>query len=132
MDDLSLVKNELSKKVLFAAFKVQLAKDFVQSNFSADFIGTLEPDYTRIHEAIMRELRRVEKSDNARLMSLLYRVDVSEAQLKRYLDERPNEDHLITIAELIIKRVLQKVVIRHYYRHSGDESSREGGGRHRR
>jgi hypothetical protein len=49
-------------------------------------------------------------------MNLLYRVDISEAQLKRYLTESPAEDTLVTIAELIIKRVLQKVVIRKYYK----------------
>jgi hypothetical protein len=49
-------------------------------------------------------------------MQLLYRVDISEAHLKKYLNEANNENHLSTIAELIIKRVLQKVVIKQYYK----------------
>jgi hypothetical protein len=48
-------------------------------------------------------------------MQLLYRIDISEAQLKRYLSEL-NEPYFSVIAELIIKRVLQKVVIRQYYK----------------
>jgi hypothetical protein len=121
MKDLVQVNNDLTRKDLFEAFKVQLAKDFVQSNFPADFVETLAPDYTLIHERIVRELQRAEKSADAKLMSLLYRIDISEAQLKRYLDENPDQSHLVTIAELIIKRVLQKVVIKKYYRGSAGE-----------
>jgi hypothetical protein len=49
-------------------------------------------------------------------MHLLYRVDISEAQLKRYLSEAKNESYFNVIAELIIKRVLQKVVVKQYYK----------------
>jgi len=115
MQDLVQVNAQLTRKDLFDAFKAQLAKDFVQSNFSADFVEALEPDYVRIHVEIVKELQRSEKKADADLMRLLYRVDISETQLKRYLDEQPNQNHLITIAELIIKRILQKVVIRRYY-----------------
>lgn len=116
MQDLTQVNTHLTRKDLFEAFKTQLAKDFVQSNFSADFVEALEPDFQRIREKILHELQRSQKKADADLMQLLYRVDISEAQLKRYLDEQPEQHHLITIAELIIKRVLQKVVIRKYYR----------------
>jgi len=49
-------------------------------------------------------------------MRLLNRIDISEAQLKKYLNENRNEDRFNVIAELIIKRVLQKVVIRQHYK----------------
>jgi hypothetical protein len=51
-------------------------------------------------------------------MNLLYRIDISEAQLKRYLNKNKDESHFNVIAELIIKRVLQKVVIRQMYKNS--------------
>lgn len=114
MEDLVQVNAQLTRKDLFEAFKIQLAKDFVQSNFSADFAEALIPDYSSIHEKIWYELRRSQNKCGD-LMRLLYRVDISETQLKRYLDEKPDQDHLITISELIIKRVLQKVVIRLQY-----------------
>lgn len=116
MQDLVHVNSQLSRKDLFNAFKTQLAKDFIQSNFPADFVEGLEPDFTRIQEKILVELQRSQKKADSDIMQLLYRVDISEAQLKRYLDEQPNQSHLVTIAELIIKRVLQKVVIKQYYR----------------
>ncbi len=118
MQDLVQVNSQLTRKDLFEAFKAQLAKDFDTSNFPSDFVQALEPDYARIHEKILFELQRAEKRADSDVMTLLYRVDISEAQLKRYLAERGNENHLVTIAEMIIKRVLQKVVTRHFYKGS--------------
>ncbi len=116
MESLLPINDQLNKKDLFEAFKLQLAKDFVQSNFEAGFVQALEPVYAAIHEKIMLELQRNEKRADSNLMQLLYRVDISEAQLKKYLSEARNENHLSTIAELIIKRVLQKVIIKQYYK----------------
>jgi len=116
MQNILHVNEQLSRKDLFDAFTMQLAKDFEQSNFQAEFVKALEPDYTSIHEKLVRELQRSEKRADSNLMQLLYRIDISEAQLKKYLNEHRSENHLITIAELIIKRVLQKVVIKHYYK----------------
>jgi thymidylate kinase len=110
------IKNQLSTKELFDAFKTQLAKDFEQSNFPFDFVTTLEPNYNSIHEKIANELQRNEKKIGFTIMPLLYRVDISEAQLKKYLTEHSSENHFHVIAELIIKRVLQKVVTKHYYK----------------
>ncbi len=116
MENLIHVNDQLSSKDLFDAFKLQLAKDFEQSNFDSAFIKTLAPDYARIHEKIVQELQRSEKRADSNLMQLLYRIDISEPQLARYLNKSTDENHLHTIAELIIKRVLQKVVIKQYYK----------------
>jgi hypothetical protein len=116
MQNLPDIKNQLSHKDLFDAFKGQLAKDFEQSNFPSDFISALPPDYAAIVEQIAFELQQNEKKTDLNLMQLLYRVDISEAQLKRYLHENKNENYFNVIAALIIKRVLQKVVIKRYYK----------------
>lgn len=116
MQNIVHVNDQLSSKDLFDAFKMQLAKDFEQSNFPIDFIKTLEPDYASIHKKIMGELQRNENRADSTLMQLLYRIDISEAQLKKYLNRDKNENHLSIIAELIIKRVLQKVVIKKHYK----------------
>ena len=80
MPNLPDIKNQLSSKHLFDAFKKQLVKDFEQSNFPADFIEALEPDYSSIHEKIAVELQRNKKRTDFNLMQLLYRIDISEAQ----------------------------------------------------
>lgn len=101
---------------LFDAFKIQLAKDFGQSNFDAAFIMDLEPDYVRIHDKIVQQLQRSEKRADAHVMQLLNRIDISETQMKNHLHKHVNENRLATIANLIIKRVLQKIVIKQYYK----------------
>jgi hypothetical protein len=118
MQHLPDIKNQLSKQNLFDAFKRQLAKDCEQSNLPADFVAALEPDYKSIHEKIAHELQRNEKRTGFNVMQLLYRVDISEAQLNKYLTENKNETHFNVMAELIIKRVLQKVVIKQHYKNN--------------
>jgi len=118
MQDLQDIRNQLSSKDLFDAFQMQLVKDFEQSNFPADFVKALEPDYISIHKKIAFELKRNESNSDFNLMHLLYRIDISEAQLKKYLNGNENETYFNVIAELIIKRVLQKVVIKQYYKNT--------------
>ncbi len=118
MQELSIIKNQLNSKDLFEAFKKQLVKDFEQSNFPADFVEALEPNYSSLHEKIASELQRNENKTNFNIMQLLYRIDISEAQLKKYLTDDKRENYFSVIAELIIKRVLQKVVIKQYYKNN--------------
>jgi hypothetical protein len=122
-ENLPELVNQLSSKDLFEAFKIQLAKDFQQSNFPFDFIETLNPDFSSIHENIITELERNQKRNATNLMQLLYRIDISEAQLKRVLHENKNANYFNVITELIIKRVLQKVVIKLYYKKNESEQN---------
>jgi hypothetical protein len=116
LEDSLTLRNQLRSKDLFDAFKMQLVKDFQQSNFPADFVADLEPEYRSIHAKIAGELQRNEKRTDFNLMHLLYRIDISEAQLKKYLGDNKDESYFNVIAELIIKRVLQKVVVKQYYK----------------
>ncbi|MBI3220897.1 MAG: hypothetical protein HYZ44_15385 [Bacteroidetes bacterium] len=118
MEEVIPIENQLSSRDLFDAFKSQLTKDFEQSNFPSDFIKDLPADYTRIHEKIVDELHRSETRADTNVMTLLYSIDISEAQLKKYLREHADKNHLVVIADLIIKRVLQKVVIKKFYKQS--------------
>lgn len=116
MENAPTIHHQLSSADLFHAFKVQLAKDFAQSNFSTDFVKTLEPAYDLLLQQIADELQCTEKRTDSTLMHLLNRIDISEAQLKRYLGESGTENYFLVLAELIIKRVLQKVVVKQYYK----------------
>ena len=120
MQHLPDIKNQLRSKDLFDAFQLQLAKDFEQSNFPSDFVAALKPDYRSIHEKIAFELQGIVQKTNFNLMPLLNRIDIGEAQLKKYLTESKDENYFSVVAELIIKRVLQKVVTKQHYRNSGN------------
>lgn len=116
MQSLEQINDQFSSKDLFEAFKIQLAKDFGQSNFPIGFIHDLPSDFRHIQERIALELERSEKNADATTMTLLNRVDISETQLKQYLNGHTQDSQVMAIAELIIKRVLQKVVIKQYYK----------------
>ena len=59
------------------------------------------------------------------LVSLLYRIDVSEAKLKTFLKENPGEDAGKIIADLIIERQLQKIKIRQQFGQGDSTMSEE-------
>ena len=53
-------------------------------------------------------INRLIFSDFSKLVYILYRIDVSEQKLKLILQEHPNEDAGLIIAQLIIERQHQK------------------------
>jgi hypothetical protein len=55
-------------------------------------------------------------ADFNRLISLLYRVDVSETKLKQLLRENAGTDSGLLIARLILQRQWQKIESRRKYR----------------
>src|SRR5262245_61055910 len=55
-------------------------------------------------------------SDFQKLVSVLYRMDISESKLKLLLKENPNIDAGIIIAELMIERQLEKNRSRQQYK----------------
>ncbi len=66
-------------------------------------------------------MQRNEKRAYSNLMTLLYRIDISEVLLTKYLNEHRDENHLDTIAQLTIKRILQKVVIKQHYKRNENQ-----------
>jgi hypothetical protein len=114
--NLPSIESRLNSKELFVAFKMQLAKDFNQSDFPSDFIDRLEPIYETLLKTIATELQQNDKQADSKIMRLLNRVDISEPRLKKYLSENKDKGYFNVVAELIIKRVLQKVVIKKHYR----------------
>ena len=57
----------------------------------------------------------MEKKDSGGLMNLLYRIDLTELQIKQAVKKEPEKAMQPTIAELIIKRNLQKVILKQMY-----------------
>lgn len=112
MEKLVNIQNQLRSTALFEAFKQQLIKDFEQSSFPIDAVENLSPNYKEIHSIIQSLLEHNEFSSQHNIMQLIYRIDISETLLSKYLTENKDRNYFDVIAELIIKRVLQKVVIR--------------------
>jgi len=59
------------------------------------------------------------------LVSFLYRVDISEAGLRRLLKENPGEDAGLIIAKMVIERLGQKIESRKRYRQNDADTGGE-------
>lgn len=61
-----------------------------------------------LESVISREINRLINSDFNLLLSILYRLDVSESKLKEMLKDNPGQDSGILITQLILERELEK------------------------
>ena len=76
------VNRQLLKEDLFELFRLQLKKDFEGAGANGDFADTLPAVFDLIRKEITRQMEIASKSTASFIPSLLYRVDISEAQLR--------------------------------------------------
>ena len=116
MEELPDLNTGISKPDLFEKFKIQLKKDFENCGLEAGFITNLIPDYDFIFDLVNAEVEKINKTRSNKLNELLYRIDISEQQIKKAFNQNTNTTLNEIIAELIIKRELQKIVIKEHYK----------------
>lgn len=115
MNDQLQIAQHLASRELFELFKQQLKKDFSECGCESDFIDSLPSDFNEIKSILSSEIKQNEKRSTFNLQQLLYRIDINEKRLSKELKTQAKEDYLMVISELIIKRILQKIVIKKYY-----------------
>jgi hypothetical protein len=69
-----------------------------------------------------RQFNRLIENDFSALVSLLYRIDISESRLRYLLKENAGRDAGEIIAELVVQRLLQKIKTREEYRTKSDRA----------
>lgn len=116
MEELPDIITGISKPDLFHKFKLQLKKDFEGAGLNGDFADSLIQDYNSILEVIVSEIKKVNRLAASKLTALLYRIDISEIQIKKLNCEKPDVEIDEVISELILKRELQKVVIKEHFK----------------
>lgn len=78
-----------------------------------------------LKERLSSHINFLIQSDFQKLVSILYRVDVSESKLKHLLKENPGYDAGNIITDLIIERQLQKIKSRQEHRNDENISDDE-------
>lgn len=78
-----------------------------------------------LKEKLSRHINHLIQDDFEKLVSLLYRVDVSETKLKNLLHKHRDENAGSIIANMIIERQLQKIESRKKAKDSRDISDEE-------
>ena len=93
----------------------QIKKDFNWFSFEITFTGEGESPYQELYAQILPLIDEQLNDDYPKLMAMLYRIDLDEAFLNKKLKENHHSDTDEVITDLILKRELQKVIIRDAY-----------------
>ena len=90
----------------------QVQKDFAMEALELKpvEVATLDQIYAVIYPEVVKHIQY----DFNAIMRLLYRIDISENKVKKQMDLMP-DDTAAAISTLIVKREIQKVVLRKQY-----------------
>ena len=78
-----------------------------------------------VRAAVTSHVNHLINTDFEKLVSLLYRIDVSEPKMRAVLQHKEGEDSAGYIADLIIERQLQKIESRKKFSNKKDISEEE-------
>ena len=76
--------------------------------------------FNEIREELSKYINNLIVNDFQKLVSLLYRIDISEARLKQLLLEENHEDAGKVIADMIIQRQLEKIKTRQQFKQANE------------
>jgi hypothetical protein len=107
--------SSLSKPDLFEKFKQQVNKDFELSGLLTEAPLIVSNELAHIQQAFSDAIHTIESKAGSGIQNLLYRIDISETQIRQMVQEYPNKPMHDIIVELMIKRILQKVVLKDLY-----------------
>ena len=93
----------------------QIKKDFAFFDITILFENYNQNAYTQLYEQVFPQIKKLLATNSQKIFSLLYRIDISEAQLKNESQKNAEQTSEEIITHLIIKRCLQKVVLRKLY-----------------
>lgn len=79
----------------------------------------------KIRVQLINLINELINKDFHALLQLLYRIDVDEKKIRYYLEENINEDSASVLADMIIKRQLQKIESRKDFNQKEHESDEE-------
>jgi hypothetical protein len=111
--DLSIYFNRLD---IIKATADQIIKDFEMFGMEVSFSGNAYNAYEELFDQIEPHIKKLIDSNQSKFMGILYRIDLNDEQVKKAVNENSSEPFSEIITDLIIKRELQKVVIRNHYK----------------
>ena len=97
----------------------------VAINTSFDVALSENASLHELRETLAGYFNNLIQNDFNKLVNLLYRIDVNEALLKSTLQQNPDSDAGLIIAELVIEREIQKLHFRKSFAKKDDEINEE-------
>jgi hypothetical protein len=124
--DLSNISQYFNKLDLIKDTASQIIKDFDMFGMEVKFSGNAYNAYEELFDQIEPHIKKLIDTNQSKFMGILYRIDVSDEQVKKALHQNSSEPFSEIITDLIIKRELQKVVIRQHYKSPTKGSKSKG------
>ena len=97
----------------------QLIKDFDMFGLEIKFSGNPLNAYDELLYQLVPHINQLIEKDFKKLLDILYRIDVPEGKIKECIEGNAAMGTAEAISDLIIKRELQKIVIRRHYKSDG-------------
>ena len=93
----------------------QIIKDFGMNQIEIKFSGNARNAYAELFSQIVSFMEKLQKENFQNFYNLMYRIDISETQIKKAVESSKDKSFSEVIADLILKRELLKVVFRKQY-----------------
>jgi hypothetical protein len=94
----------------------QLIKDMGEFSIDIHFKGDKKTPYRELFEQVEPVIYSLEMMQPEKLKSLLYRIDISEKEIRNFIPGHTKTDLSAFITDLVLQRELQKVLTRIYFR----------------
>jgi len=120
MDTLPLSQQDFDRYersvALLQEVVAQINKDFRLHGFDVNFSGEGETAYRELSDQLAPVIEYMLENQTETFWNLIYGIDLNENKVKQILFGKEEVDNAIgQLTDLILKRELQKVVIRHFY-----------------
>jgi hypothetical protein len=94
----------------------QVIKDFEMFGLEIKFSGNAYSAYEELFEQVCPHLEKLLHFNQSKFLGILYRIDLSEEQVQKAVRENSSEPFPVIMTDLILRRELQKVVLREHYK----------------
>lgn len=90
----------------------QITKDFGMQGMKITFSGDPENAYVELFSQVVPFIEKMQNEHFGNFYNLMYRIDISEDQIKQAVNAAADRSFSEIVADLILKRELQKVITR--------------------
>lgn len=114
--DPNKLEQHLNKAELVKLTAAQISKDFALFGVDIDFSGETLDAYPELLHSLAEKIQILMETDDNRLSSILYQIDIKESELFAPRHKLPNHSPIEVMAHQIIFRELKKVMYRQYFK----------------
>ena len=100
---------QLRRHQLMQLTAEQTCKDFAMSGIPFMFSEEAAPPYAIMHAQLVGQIQHLLKTSRSKLVALLYRIDLSEEEIRNGVQYLQPYDYIEAMAHLILVREFQKV-----------------------